>query len=66
MRCRCENPGIMRDDRLRLADILEAIGQIEKYPARGRAAFDKDELIRFWILHHFEIIGEACRKLSRS
>ena len=46
MRCRYENPGIMRHDRLRLADILEAIGQIEKYSARGRAAFDEDQLIR--------------------
>ena|ERR1700722_19144464 len=56
----------MRDDRLRLADILEAIGQIEKYSARGRAAFDEDELIRVWVLHHFEIIGEACRGLSEA
>jgi len=54
----------MRDDRLRLADILEAIGQIEKYSERGRAAFDGDELIRVWILHHLEIIGEACRGLT--
>jgi hypothetical protein len=28
----------MRDDGLRLADTLEAIGQIEKYSQRGRAA----------------------------
>jgi len=48
----------MRDDGLRLADILDAIGQIEKYSQRARAAFDEDELIRVWILHHLEIIGE--------
>ena len=54
----------MRDDRLRLADVLEAIGQIEKYSQRGRVAFDESELIRVWILHHLEIMGEACRGLS--
>jgi len=51
----------MRDDRLRLADILEAIGQIEEYSSRGTAAFDESELIEVWILHHVEIMGEACR-----
>jgi uncharacterized protein with HEPN domain len=54
----------MRDDWPRLADILEAIGQIEKYSSRGRAAFDESELIEMWILHHLEIMGEACRGLS--
>jgi len=54
----------MRDDRLRLEDIQEAINQIERYSRRGRAAFDADELIRVWILHHLEIVGEACRGLS--
>jgi uncharacterized protein with HEPN domain len=51
-------------DRLRLADVLEAIGRIEKYSQQGRAAFDDSELIRVWILHHLEIMGEACRGLS--
>ena len=54
----------MRDDKLRLADVLEAIEEIEKYTLRGRTAFDEDELIRVWVLHHCEIIGEACRGLS--
>ena len=47
----------MRDDRLRLADMLDAIGQIEKYSRRGRTAFDEDELIRVWIVHHLEMAG---------
>jgi uncharacterized protein with HEPN domain len=54
----------MRDDRLRLADTLEAIAPIEKYTRRGRVAFDEDELIQAWIVHHLEILGEACRGLS--
>lgn len=36
----------MRDDSLRLRDILEAIAQIEKYTSGGRARFDGDELVR--------------------
>jgi uncharacterized protein with HEPN domain len=54
----------MRDDRLRLADMLEAIRLIEKYAQRGRSAFDEEELIQAWIVHHLEILGEACRGLS--
>jgi uncharacterized protein with HEPN domain len=54
----------MRDDRLCLEDIREAVSQIEKYTGRGRLAFENDELIRVWVLHHLEIIGEACRGWS--
>ncbi len=54
----------MRDVSERLRDILEAIERIEKYAARGRAAFDADELIQTWIVHHIEVIGEASRALS--
>ena len=56
----------MRDDRLRLLDIQEAIIHIEKYTAQGRAAFDQDELIQTWVVHHLQIIGEACRGISQS
>lgn len=51
----------MRDDRERLLDIVEAIERIEKYTVRGRTAFDEDELIQTWVLHHLQIIGEAVR-----
>lgn len=54
----------MRDDRERLRDILEAIERIERYAARGRDEFIKDELIQTWVVHHIQIIGEAARKLS--
>jgi uncharacterized protein with HEPN domain len=36
----------MRDDHERLRDILEAVERIGKYSARGRPAFDADELIQ--------------------
>jgi uncharacterized protein with HEPN domain len=54
----------MRDDRLRLVDIQRAIIRIEKYTLNGRKAFDNDELVQTWIVHHLQIIGEACRALS--
>lgn len=56
----------MRDARTRLQDIRFAIEQIEKYRARGRAAFDQDELIQVWMVHHLQIIGEATAQLGRS
>jgi uncharacterized protein with HEPN domain len=40
-------------------DILDAIERVERYAARGRQAFDNDELIQTWVVHHIEIIGEA-------
>jgi uncharacterized protein with HEPN domain len=54
----------MKDDAERLRDILEAIRQVEKYAARGRAAFETDELVQVWLTHHLQIIGEAARRLS--
>jgi uncharacterized protein with HEPN domain len=54
----------MRDDREKIRDILEAIERVEKYSARGRQAFEGDELIQIWIVHHLQIIGEAARALS--
>jgi len=54
----------MRDDRERILDIQEAIERIEKYAAQGRQAFERDELIQTWVIHHLQIIGEASRALS--
>ena len=49
----------MRDDHTRLQDILEAVERIEKYAPRGRAAFEHDELVQTWIIHHLLVLGEA-------
>ena len=54
----------MRDDRVRLLDIVEAAEAIEKYATQGRAAYEGDELIQSWILRHLQVIGEAARGLS--
>lgn len=54
----------MRDYREPLRDILEAIERIEKYAARGRETFDRDELVQTWAVHHLQVIGQRCRMLS--
>lgn len=54
----------MRDPAERLQDILEAIDRIERYAARGREAFEREELIQNWIVRHLQIIGEAARAIS--
>lgn len=54
----------MRDDRVRLGDILEAIERIEKHVGPGRDGFSRDELVQTWVVHHLMIVGEACRSLS--
>jgi uncharacterized protein with HEPN domain len=56
----------MRDDRGRLKDILDSIKRIERYAKRGRRAFEEDELVHTWMIHHIQIIGEAASKLTSS
>jgi uncharacterized protein with HEPN domain len=43
--------------------MIEAIELIERYAARGRQAFDGDELIQNWFIRHLQILGEAARTL---
>lgn len=56
----------MRNDIEWLRDILDAIGQIEKYAVNGEEKYMRDELIQTWMIHHLQIIGEAANKLSTS
>ncbi len=56
----------MRGPKDRLLDMLDAITNIERYASKGRAAFEKDELIQNWFVHHLQIIGEAASKLDKS
>jgi uncharacterized protein with HEPN domain len=53
----------MRRPDERLRDILEAIAAIERYTHLGKQAFDEQELIQIWIVHHLQIIGEAVNAL---
>ncbi len=53
----------MRDPKERLLDMLDAIERIEKYVSKGRAAFEQDELIQTWVVHHLQIVGEAAANI---
>jgi uncharacterized protein with HEPN domain len=55
----------MRDDRVRLMDMLEAIERIEKYAQSGQSEFLRNELIQNWIIRHLQILGEAAYKVSK-
>ena len=56
----------MRDDRERLQDILEAIERIDRHAPASRRAFERDELVQTWVIHHLEIVGEAARSISEA
>jgi uncharacterized protein with HEPN domain len=55
----------MRDDADRLRDILKAIDHIMEKTKSGRNAFDQDDMLQVWVLHHLQIVGEAARCLSQ-
>ncbi|MCX6682220.1 MAG: DUF86 domain-containing protein [Methanoregula sp.] len=44
--------------------MAEAIRQIKKYASKGKQAFERNELIRIWVVYHLQILGEAARGIS--
>lgn len=54
----------MRRDNERLHDILDVIELIRRHTAKGRAAFEQDEVVQAAVLRWIEIIGEAARAIS--
>ena len=54
----------MKDDRIYLAHILEAIQDIELYSNVGRDAFMTDKMRQDALIRKLEIIGEAVKNLS--
>jgi uncharacterized protein with HEPN domain len=54
----------MRNDSLRLQDILDAIEAIRRHTPATREEFDAAEPVRSHILLNVQIIGEAVSKLS--
>jgi hypothetical protein len=45
----------MKDPKERLHDILDATNHIERYASRVREAFEREELIQVWVVHHLQI-----------
>ena len=54
------------DPRLSLNDILDRIGRIELYTSRGRESFMQSQLHQDAVIHSFEVIGEAVKRLDNS
>lgn len=56
----------MKDDRVYLRHILDAIQDIEQYASVGRDAFMGDRMRQDALLRKLEVIGEAVKNLSES
>ena len=56
----------MRDDRVRLEDMLEAIRRVQRYAALGQDRFEADELVQVYFVHQLVVLGEAASRLSPS
>lgn len=56
----------MKDDRVYLRHILEAIQDIEQYASVGRDAFMADKMRQDALLRKLEVIGEAVKNLSEN
>jgi hypothetical protein len=55
-----------RDERLYLAEILEAIDRALQYTGAGREAFFDDPKTQDAVVRNIEVIGEAVRGLSEA
>lgn len=54
----------MKDDRVYLRHIRDAITRIESYVGGGREAFLADNMIQDAVIRNLEVIGEAVKNLS--
>ena len=54
----------MRSDADRLSDNLEAIAKIRERITHSIQAFQGDEVLQVWVIHHLQVIGEAGRNVS--
>ena len=54
----------MKDDRVYLLHIRDAVQRVQRYTADGREDFFADEKTRDAVIRNLEIIGEAAKQLS--
>jgi uncharacterized protein with HEPN domain len=54
----------VRTDGDRLRDAIKAIDRCLSQAERGRVVFETDQLVQVWMVHHLEILGEACRAVT--
>jgi uncharacterized protein with HEPN domain len=55
----------MRSDADRVSDILEAAAKIREHVTDSVDAFQGDEMLQVWVIHHLQVIGEAARGVSQ-
>jgi uncharacterized protein with HEPN domain len=56
----------VKDPRVYLAHILECIGRIESYVAKGKDSFFGEPLIQDAVIRNFEVIGEAAKRVPET
>lgn len=56
----------MKDDRVYLGHILEAIQDIQQYASAGRDAFMTDRMRQDALIRKLEVVGEAVKNLSEN
>ena len=56
----------MRSDADRVNDILNATAKIRERVTDTIDAFQRDEMLQVWVIHHLQVIGEAARGVSQS
>lgn len=54
----------MKDDRVYLAHVRDAIARILKYTSQGKSEFDRDDKTQDAVVRNLEIIGEAVKNIS--
>ena len=54
----------MKDDRVYLNHILDAITRIESYTSKGKEVFFRESMVQDAVIRNLEIIGEAVKNLS--
>jgi uncharacterized protein with HEPN domain len=54
----------VKDDRIYLRHVREAIADIEQYASAGRDAFMSDKMRQDAVIRKLEVIGEAIKNLS--
>lgn len=56
----------MKDDRIYLTHILEAIQDIQQYASAGRDAFMTDRMRQDALIRKLEVVGEAVKNLPEN
>jgi uncharacterized protein with HEPN domain len=54
----------VKDDKVYLAHIADAIAQVASYTAAGRDDFMRNRMVQDAVLRNLEVIGEATKNLS--